>query len=71
MGSFLKLGGMTPFLILVLTNYKEWSGNGLAFGGSVGPRDLKPAAMRAGACVAAQRPGWAHRVCERNDRHAM
>jgi hypothetical protein len=25
----------------------------LAFWGSVGPRDLKPAAIRAGACVAA------------------
>ena len=35
----------------------------LAFWGSVGPRDLKPAAIRAGACVAARQPGWARRVC--------
>jgi hypothetical protein len=27
-GLFLKFGGMTPFLILVLTNYKEWGGDG-------------------------------------------
>jgi hypothetical protein len=45
----------------------------LAFLGSVGPRDLKPAAIRAGACVkpAAIRAGacvaarWARRVCGR------
>jgi hypothetical protein len=37
----------------------------LAFWGSVCPRDLKPAAIRAGACVAAQQPGWARRVCGR------
>jgi hypothetical protein len=37
----------------------------LAFWGSVGPRDLKPAAIRAGACVAARQPGWARRVCGR------
>jgi hypothetical protein len=30
----------------------------LAFWGSVGPRYLKPAAIRAGACVAARQPGW-------------
>jgi hypothetical protein len=24
MGPFLKFGGMTSFLILVLTNYEEW-----------------------------------------------
>jgi hypothetical protein len=37
--------------------------NRLVFWGSVGPRDLKPAAIRAGACVAAQQPGWARRLC--------
>jgi hypothetical protein len=37
----------------------------LAFWGSVGPRDLKPAAIRVGACVAARQPGWARRVCGR------
>jgi hypothetical protein len=37
----------------------------LAFWGSVGPRDLKPAAIRAGACVAARQPGWARRICGR------
>ena len=37
----------------------------LAFWGSVGPRDLKPAVIRAGACVAARQPGRARRVCER------
>jgi hypothetical protein len=31
--------------------------NRLAFWGSVGPRDLKPAAIRAGVCVAARQPG--------------
>jgi hypothetical protein len=39
--------------------------NLLAFWGSVGPRDLKPAVIRAGACVAARQPGWARRVWER------
>jgi hypothetical protein len=29
---------------------------GLAFWGSFGPIDLKPAAMRSGACVTARRP---------------
>jgi hypothetical protein len=28
MDAFLKFGGMTPFLILVLTNYEEWGGDG-------------------------------------------
>jgi hypothetical protein len=37
----------------------------LAFWGSVGPRDLKPAAIRMGACVTARQPGWARRVCGR------
>jgi hypothetical protein len=37
----------------------------LAFWGSVGPRDLKPAAIRAGACVTTRQPGWARRVCGR------
>jgi hypothetical protein len=37
----------------------------LAFWGSIGPRDLKLAAIRAGACVAARQPGWACRVCGR------
>jgi hypothetical protein len=37
--------------------------NRLAFWGSVGLRDLKHAAIRAGACVAARQPGWARRVC--------
>jgi hypothetical protein len=37
----------------------------LAFWGSVGPRDLNPAAIRVGACVAARQPGWARRVCGR------
>jgi hypothetical protein len=37
----------------------------LVFWGSVGPRDLKSAAIRAGACVAARQPGWARRVCGR------
>jgi hypothetical protein len=37
----------------------------LAFWGSVGPRDLKPAGIRAGACVAARQLGWARRVCGR------
>jgi hypothetical protein len=47
------------------------SPNRLAFWGSVGPRDLKPAAIRAGACVAARQPGWACRVCgwPRRTRH--
>jgi hypothetical protein len=36
--------------------------------GSVGPRDLKPAAIRAGACVAARQLGWARRVCGRSRR---
>jgi hypothetical protein len=40
----------------------------LAFWGSVGPRDLKPAAIRAGACVAARQPGWPRRVCGRPGR---
>jgi hypothetical protein len=39
-----------------------------SFLGSVGPRDLKPAAIRAGACVAARQPGWARRVCGRSRR---
>jgi hypothetical protein len=42
--------------------------NRLAFWGSVGPRDLKPAAIRAGACVAARQLGWARRVCGRSRR---
>jgi hypothetical protein len=29
MGSFLRFGGMTSFLVLVLTNYKERDGDGL------------------------------------------
>jgi hypothetical protein len=33
--------------------------------GSVGPRDLKPAAIRAGVCVMARQPRWARRVCGR------
>jgi hypothetical protein len=33
--------------------------------GIVRPRDLKPAAIRAGACVATRQPGWARRVCGR------
>jgi hypothetical protein len=37
----------------------------LAFWGGVGPRDLKPAAIRAGTCVAARQPGWARHVCGR------
>jgi hypothetical protein len=37
----------------------------LAFWGSVGPRDLKLAAIRAGACVVARQPGWARLVCGR------
>jgi hypothetical protein len=41
---------------------------GLAFWGSVGPRDLKPAAIRAGACVVARQPGWARPVCGRPGR---
>ena len=28
MGPFLKFGVMTLFLILVLTNYEEWGGDG-------------------------------------------
>jgi hypothetical protein len=36
-----------------------------SFLGSVGSRDLKSAAICAGACVAARQPGWAHRVCGR------
>jgi hypothetical protein len=40
----------------------------LAFWGSVGPRDLKSAAIHAGACVAARQPGWACRVCGRSRR---
>jgi hypothetical protein len=36
-----------------------------AFWGSVGPRDLKPAVIRAGACVATRQPGWARHVCGR------
>jgi hypothetical protein len=28
MGPFLKFGGVTLFLILVLTNYEEWGGDG-------------------------------------------
>jgi hypothetical protein len=31
--------------------------NGQAFWGSIDPTDLKPAAMRACACVAVRRPG--------------
>jgi hypothetical protein len=38
---------------------------GLAFWGSIGPRDLKPTAIRVGACVAARQPGWARRECGR------
>jgi hypothetical protein len=45
--------------------------NELAFWGSVGPKKLKPAAMHAGACVAARWPGWTRRVCGRSDGHAM
>lgn len=47
--------------------------NGLAFGGggSVGPTDLKPAAMRLNACVATRRPGWAPHVCGRPHGRAM
>jgi hypothetical protein len=37
----------------------------LAFWGSVGPKDLKPAAICTGACVATRQPGWARRVCGR------
>jgi tryptamine 5-hydroxylase len=37
----------------------------LAFWGSVGPRDLKPVAIRAGVCVAARQLGWARRLCGR------
>ena len=29
----------------------------LLFGGSVGPTDIRPAAVRSGACVATQQPG--------------
>jgi hypothetical protein len=36
--------------------------NRLAFWGSVVPRDLKPAAIRAGAYVAVRQPGWTRRV---------
>jgi hypothetical protein len=36
--------------------------NRLSFWGSVGPRDLKPAAIRVVACVVARQPGWARRV---------
>jgi hypothetical protein len=45
----------------------------LSFGGSVGPRDLKPTAIRAGGCVAARQPGWARRVCgrPRRTRHVL
>ena len=40
--------------------------NRLVFwGGSVGPRNLKPTAIRVGACVAARQPGWARGVCGR------
>jgi hypothetical protein len=40
-------------------------------GGSIGPRDLKSAAIRAGACVAVRQSGWARRVCgwPRRTRH--
>jgi hypothetical protein len=38
----------------------------LAFWGSVGPRNLKPAAIHAGACVTARQSGWACRVCGRS-----
>jgi hypothetical protein len=31
MSLFLKFGGMTPFLILVLTNYKELGDNGSTY----------------------------------------
>jgi hypothetical protein len=45
--------------------------NGLAFWGSVGLRDLKPAAMRACACVVAQRPGGCAPMCGQPDGQAM
>jgi hypothetical protein len=45
--------------------------NKLAFWGGVGPRNLKPAAIRAGACVASRQPVWARRVCGGPDGHAM
>jgi hypothetical protein len=37
--------------------------NRLSFWGSVGPRDLKPDVICAGACVTGRQLGWAHRVC--------
>jgi hypothetical protein len=40
--------------------------NRLAFRGSVGPRDIKLAVIRADACVAARQPGRARRVCGRS-----
>jgi hypothetical protein len=45
----------------------SWHTLNIAAGSStgVGPRDLKPVAIRAGACVAARQPGWARRVCGR------
>jgi hypothetical protein len=49
-----------------------WGCNPLiAFWGSVGPRDLESAGIRAGACIAARQPGWVHRVCgwPRRTRH--
>ena len=42
--------------------------NRLAFWRSVGPKDLKPAAIRAGVCVATRQPGWARRVYGRSRR---
>jgi hypothetical protein len=31
MNAFLKFGGIIPFIILVLTNYKEWDGDGSTY----------------------------------------
>jgi hypothetical protein len=55
-----------PFIVCI-----EVMSSSTSFGGSVGPRDLKPAAMRSGACVVVRRPGWVRRVCGRPDEHTI
>jgi hypothetical protein len=49
--------------------YVQYS-NGLAFG-VCWPTNLKSAAKRANACVAARQHGWTRRVCVQPDGHAI
>ena len=58
-GCIYKIVGIVPHCVMRVCDSMVYKVEGvtpirLAFWGSVGPRDLKPAAIRAGACVAAR-----------------